>query len=570
MNFSFSHPYQYAPEYSLPVAYFCMEYAIHQPLKLYAGGLGFLAGSHMRSAFELKQNMVGVGILWKYGYYDQVRKSDQTMDVLFEEKIYGFLIKTDIKFTIQVSGHDVWVTAYYLPPEVFNTAPVFLLTTDLPENDYLAKTISHKLYDANPETAIAAAILLGVGGAKLFEHLNWKPQIYHLNESHALPLLFHLYDQFKDIKKVRDSVVFTNHTPEQAGNRETDFLLLEKMGFFCCIPVTEVRMITRMEGHFLNHTLAALRLSGIANGVSKMHLQTLQRMWQPYNGNICPIISITNAQNFTYWANHVMYKEATNNNMAGLQQRKLQGKTNLFEVVADQTGEIYDEKVLTIVFAKRFAGYKRADLLFYDMDRFNRIVTNTERPVQIIWAGKPYPMDYTAIGIFDKVVNITKTYKNCSVLVGYELNLAKLLKNGADVWLNIPRLTHEASGTSGMAAAMNGAINVGTPDGWFPEFAKDKINSFVIPPALQGLSDHEQDAIEANNLYDLLEKEIIPMYYDYPARWLSIIKTSMQDVIPYFDSNRMAAEYYEKMYSLSTRIPEKKDTIIITAMPEVI
>jgi starch phosphorylase len=320
------------------------------------------------------------------------------------------------------------------------------------------------------------------------------------------------------------------------------------MGFFCCIPATEVRMITKMEGNLMNHTLSAFRLSGIANSVSKMHLQTLQKMWQQYN-DICPMISITNAQNFTYWADHDMYKEVSENNLDGLQKRKLAGKTNLFEVVADQSGEIYDEKILTIVFAKRFTGYKRADLLFYDMDRFNRIVNNTERPVQIIWAGKPYPMDYTAIGIFDKVVNITKLYKNCSALIGYELKLSKLLKNGADVWLNIPRLTHEASGTSGMAAAMNGAINVSTPDGWFPEFAKDKINSFVIPPVHPGLSDHEQDAIDANNLYDLLEKEIIPLYYDYPARWLAIIKNSMQDIIPNFDSNRMAAEYYEKMYA---------------------
>ena len=547
MSFSFNHPYGYATGYSTPVAYFCMEYAIHQPLKLYAGGLGFLAGSHMRSAFELKQNLVGIGILWKYGYYDQIRKSDQAMDVLFEEKLYGFLVRTDIRFTIQISGHDVWVTAFYLPPEVFDTAPIFLLSTDLPENDYLAKTISHKLYDANPETSIAAAILLGVGGAKLFEQLNWKPEIYHLNESHGLPLLFYLYNKFRDIQLVRSRVVFTNHTAEQAGNRETDFLLLEKMGFFCGIPATEVRMITKMEGHLLNHTLSALRLSGIANGVSKMHLQTLKGLWQRYK-DVCPIISVTNAQNFIYWADKELYAAVIDNNLPGLQKRKMTGKTNLFEVVADQTGEIYDEKVLTLVFAKRFTGYKRADLLLYDMERFNSIVNNTERPVQIIWAGKPYPMDYTAIGIFDKIVHVTKLYKNCSALVGYELKLSRLLKNGADVWLNFPRLTHEASGTSGMAAAMNGAINVSMPDGWFPEFAKDKINSFVISSAQPGLTDHEQDAIEANNLYDLLEKEIIPMYYDYPARWLSIMKNSMQDIVPFFDSNRLAAEYYEKMY----------------------
>lgn len=549
MNFSFVHPYQFAAGYSKPVAYFCMEYAIHQPLKLYAGGLGFLAGSHLRSAFDLKQNMVGVGILWKYGYYDQIRKSDQTMDVLFEEKIYGFLVKTDIRFTIPVSGHDVWVGAYYLPPEVFNTVPLFLLTTDLPENDYLAKTISHKLYDANPETSIAAAILLGVGGATLFQYLNWQPEVYHLNESHGLPLFFYLYNKCKDIQKVKNSVVFTNHTAEKAGNRETDFLLLEKMGFFCGIPATEVRMITKIEDHVLNHTLSALRLAGIANGVSKMHLQTLKAMWQPYK-DICPLISITNSQHFNYWADQALYKAASDDDMTALQKIKRAGKSVLFEVVADQTGEIYDEKVFTLVFAKRFTGYKRADLLLYDMDRFNSMVNSTERPVQIIWAGKPYPMDYVSIGIFDKVVHVTKLYKNCSVLVGYELKLSRLLKSGADVWLNVPRVTHEASGTSGMTAAMNGVVNASIPDGWFPEFTKDKINSFIIPPAPPGLSVHEQDAIEANNLYDLLEKELIPMYYDYPARWQAIIKNSMQDIVPLFDSNRMAAEYYEKMYTV--------------------
>ncbi|MGZ8511187.1 MAG: alpha-glucan family phosphorylase, partial [Chitinophagaceae bacterium] len=192
MGFSFTFPYQADPAFQKRVAYFCMEFGIHQPLKTYAGGLGFLAGSHMRSAYVLQQNMVGIGILWKYGYYDQVRKQDQTMDVLFQEKVYGFLKKTDIKITVKVSGHDVFVTAYYLPQEIFNTVPVFFLSTDIPENDYLSKTICHKLYDSNPETKIAAAILLGEGGAKLLEKLNWLPDVYHLNESHALPLAFYL------------------------------------------------------------------------------------------------------------------------------------------------------------------------------------------------------------------------------------------------------------------------------------------------------------------------------------------------------------------------------------------
>lgn len=547
MKFQFTHPYVINPAYQKRVAYFCMEYAIHQSFKIYAGGLGFLAGSHMRSAYDLQLNMVGVGILWKYGYYDQVRKSDQAMDVLFQEKVYGFLEATEIKFTIVINNHDVWVTAYYLPPQVFHTAPLFFLSTDLPENDYLAKTICHRLYDSNPETKIAAAILLGEGGAHLFAHLNWQPQLYHLNESHALPLAFHLYSIEKNLDALKRKLVFTNHTPEEAGNQQTDIILLNRMNFFCEVPLTEVKAITGTEGDVLNHTLTALRMAGIANGVSKLHLQTLHTMWKQHR-EICNLIAVTNAQNFHFWADADMYKALADKDDDALLKRKLTCKKLLFEEVADQNGEIYDEKVFTLVFAKRFTGYKRPELLLHNMERFHQLVTNKERPVQIIWAGKPYPTDYTAIGVFDRIVNICKQYSNCAILAGYEMKLSKLLKGGADVWLNVPRITHEASGTSGITAAMNGAVNVGLPDGWFPEFAKDKINSFVIPPSNNLLHKHEEDDADAGSLYDLLEHEIIPLYYDYPARWLELIKNGMQDIVPQFDSNRMAEEYYNKMY----------------------
>ncbi len=548
MSFSFTHSYHINPDFQKRVAYFCMEFGIHQPLKTYAGGLGFLAGSHLRSAYELQQNMVGIGILWKYGYYNQVRKQDQTMDTLFQEKVYGFLKKTDIKFTISVSGHDVFVTAYYLSPEVFKKAPVFFLSTDIPENDYLAKTICHKLYDSNPETKIAASILLGEGGAKLLEKLNWLPDLYHLNESHALPLVFHIYKKFKSLEQVKKRLVFTNHTPEPGGNEKTNLSLLEKLGFFGAFPLEEVKRITHTENDILDHTLTAIRLSGMANGVSKLHQQTLCKMWKDFDG-ACKLIAITNAQNFSYWSDTELYKALADNDDVALLKRKKQCKHLLFEEVADQDGEIYDENILTIVFAKRFSGYKRPELLLTNMDRFQQLVTNVNRPLQIIWAGKPYPMDYTAIALFDKIVNLCKTYTNCSILAGYEMKLSKLLKQGADVWLNVPRLTHEASGTSGMSAAMNGAVNVSMPDGWFPEFAKDKINSFIIPPADQNLPAHLQDEADANSLYDLLEKEIIPLYYDNPSAWLSVVKNGMRNIIPQFDSNRMAKEYYEKLYS---------------------
>lgn len=545
--FNIEHPYSFDERYTKPVAYFCMEYAIHQPLKIYAGGLGFLAGSHVRSAYELRQNMVAIGILWKYGYYDQVRKSDQTMDVLFVEKVYGFLKPTNIKFTITVSGKPVWVTAYYLPPGVYNTVPLFLLSTDLPENDYLAKTICHKLYDPNPETKIAASILLGVGGCLLFEHLNWKPEVYHLNESHGLPLAFYLYNSFKNIDEVRRHVVFTNHTTEEGGNPTFDFWLLDRLGFFSNVPLTEVKALMHTSKHELNLTFGAIRLSGVINGVSRKHTAKLNVMWKDTHSP--PIIPITNAQNFNYWANKEMYATLQTGATDELKEIKHAGKTELFDLVADQNGEIFDKNVLTIVFAKRFTGYKRPDLLLYDMERFDALMTNSSRPLQVIWAGKPYPADYASIGIFDKIVNVCKKYSNCSVLAGYEVRQSKLLKNGSDVWLNVPRIGHEASGTSGMTAAMNGSLNVTIADGWIPEFAKDKVNCFLVPHADPSLTDHEQDHLDALNLYDLLEKEVIPMYYDYPDRWASMIIAGMKDVLPYFDSNRLADDYYNLVYT---------------------
>jgi len=546
----FNFPYEINPLYKKKVAYVCMEFGIDQALKTYAGGLGYLAGSHMRSAFNLQQNVIGIGILWKYGYYDQLRKQDRTMEVAFEEKYYGFLEKTDIKFTIKVSKHDVWVTAYYLAPNIFNTAPIFFLTTELTENDYLAKTITHRLYDANPETRIAASILLGQGTAKLLECINWEPDVFHLNESHVLPLAYYLYDKYKNIDLVKNKIVFTTHTPEEAGNQKTNMLLLDKMGFFSNVPLTEVHSISKIENNELNHTLTMMYLSRVTNGVSKMHLNTLIQLWKGLFDTSL-ITSITNAQDFNYWNDSKMYDALKKDNNIAITNIKQARKKALFEIVADQCGEIFDEKICTLVFAKRFTDYKRLDIFFHDMEKFELLITNQKRPLQIIWAGKPYPMDYEAIGIFNKIVELCKSYKNCAILVGYELKLSKLLKGGADIWLNTPRVNHEASGTSGMTAAMNGAVNVSTADGWFPEFSKDKVNSFLLPITDTNLPIHLQDDTDAANLYHLLNTEILPIYYDYPEHWISIKKQSMKDIIPTFDSNRLAKEYYDKIYNNS-------------------
>lgn len=545
---NFQHPYAFDPKYKKCVAYFSMEFAIDQPLKTYSGGLGFLAGSHMRSAYELKQNMVGIGILWKYGYYDQTRKGDQAMDALFQEKLYSFLEDTGIKFQIEINSHPVHVKAYYLSPEVFGTVPMFFLSTDLPENDYLAQSTSHRLYDSDPAGKVAQSILLGVGGAKLLELLEHDTEVYHLNEAHALSLAFYLLSKDKDLARLKEKLVFTTHTPEEAGNEKHDMRLLDNFGFFCGIPFEEAKEMTGIKDDVFNHSLVALRLAKISNGVSKIHGEVSKKMWNKYE-NICPIISITNAQNKKYWNDHGLSRALEKDDDNSLARRKKQLKKELFDVVADQTGQLFDKDVLTIVWARRFAEYKRPAMITHDVERFNKIMSDTERPVQIIWAGKPYPMDYNAISTFNSLVHLSKKHRNVAVLVGYELHLSKLLKCGSDIWLNNPRLPREASGTSGMTASMVGSINFSTYDGWIPEYSKHSVNSFVVPPVDLSLPVHQQDQLDLQNMLNILEDEIIPTYYDKPKEWTSIMKSSMQDVVPYFDSDRMAYQYYEKLYN---------------------
>ena len=544
----FAHPYAFDPKYKKKVAYFSMEFAIHQPLKIYSGGLGFLAGSHMRSAYDLQQNVVGIGMLWKYGYYDQVRKGDKSMDSLFQEKLYSFLEPTHLKFEVEINGNPVHVTAFYLPPETFGSVPMFLLSTDIPENDYLAQTITHKLYDAEPAARIAQEVILGVGGAKLLELIGHTPEIYHFNEAHALPAAFYLYSKHNSVEEVRKRLVFTTHTPEEAGNPKQDIHLLQKMGFFAGLSLDTVREISGENGEQLNYTLTALRLAKAANAVSKLHLETSRKMWDKYD-NICPLIYITNAQNMKYWADRRMYLALEAEGLAAMMERKKFLKNQLFETVADQTGKLFDPDVLTIVWARRFAGYKRPDLITQQQQRFLELVNRADKPVQIIWAGKPYPMDYGAISIFNNLVQMTRPLKRAAVLVGYELSLSRLLKRGADVWLNTPRVPREASGTSGMTAAANGAVNFSTNDGWIVEYSKPGINSFVVPEAARTRPTHEQDQFDMLNFLNMLENEIIPLYYDHPEQWQEIMKASMQDVVPYFDADRMAYQYYDKLYN---------------------
>ena len=551
---NYKMPYSINKKYTTKTAYFSMEFAIDQALKIYSGGLGFLAGSHMRSAYNLKQDLVGIGILWKFGYYDQARNHDQTLQPTWTKKMYSFLEDTGIQFQIEIHSAPVWVKVFYLNPETFNTAPMFFLSTDVPENDHLSKTICHKLYDGNESTKLAQYILLGKGGAKLLDELNLERDVYHLNEAHGLPAAFYLLQKFGgNLEKVREKLVFTTHTPEEAGNEKHNINLCYDMSYFSGLSLQEAKAIEGVDDDRFNHSLCALRMARIANGVSQLHGVVSNEMWNKYDG-ICEIKSITNAQEFKYWADHPLYDAKDESDSDKFDYRKKHLKKRLFKTVADQCGKLFDPNILTIVWARRFAGYKRADLLLHDMERFKKMLNHPKYPVQIIWAGKPYPLDYSAISVFNHLVEESKVHRNMAVLTGYELALSKLLKQGSDVWLNNPRVPREASGTSGMTAAMNGSINLSTDDGWIPEFAKPGENSFVVPKAdYENMSVYEQDNYDLNALYEILEKEVIPAYYEDKNKWRKIMQTAMDDVKNEFGSDRMADEYYTLLYKAKVK-----------------
>ncbi|TAE32201.1 MAG: alpha-glucan family phosphorylase [Cytophagales bacterium] len=544
---AFRHPYSFNPAYKKSVAYFSMEFAIDQALKTYSGGLGFLAGSHMRSAFDEQQNLIGIGVLWKYGYYDQGRGTDNAMAVQFREKMYSFLQDTGVRFTIILFGRPVWVQAFYLDPKHFNTVPMFFLTTDVDGNDTEGRSVSYRLYDADSALKVAQCMLLGLGGAKFLDQINYRPEVYHLNEAHAVSAAFHLYQTLGSVGAVREQMVFTTHTPEEAGNEKHDIGFLQKLGFFGGLSLDKVREITGMQDSIFNHSLAALRLSRKANGVSKLHGDVSRRMWGHYP-DICEITHVTNAQNHIYWTDNQIEAARIAGDAPAIATRKKAMKAPLFNIVADQVGKLFDPTVLTLVWARRFAAYKRPDLITHDGERFRRLMNNRDYPLQVIWAGKPYPFDEGAVRTFNHLYYLSHLYPRMAVLTGHELALSKALKDGADLWLNTPIVPREASGTSGMTAAMNGAINISTNDGWICEFEKTSgpnQNAFIVPEAQKtGSPDHH----DRDHLFRLLEEDVLPMYYERPNEWQALQLRSMNDVNAYFTSARMAREYYEKVY----------------------
>ncbi len=528
---------------SLPnVAYFSMEIALDQSLKIYSGGLGFLAGSHMLSAGYLQMPMVGVTMLWSYGYYDQRIAQDGQVEVAYIRKYYDFLEDTGAMTEVDIFGEKVKVKAYLVKPELFGSCPVYLLTTDIDGNSDWAKSISHKLYDGNEKIRIAQETVLGIAGVRILQQVGYKFDVVHMNEGHALPAAFELLRQYGgNLEEVKKKTVFTTHTPVAAGNEVHWVDTLLEGGFFAgCSRETAVQL----GGENFSLTVAALRMSRLANAVSQLHGLVSNKMWEWVDGR-CPIRAITNAVNLHYWQDDRIKKADTAEKLLAV---KREMKEELFEYVANVAGKRFDPDVLTITWARRFADYKRAWLILMDKDRINKLLD--ENKIQIIFAGKFHPDDVMGKEMFNKLLNRSHSLKNVVVLPGYELELSGKLKRGSDIWLNTPLRPFEASGTSGMSANANGALHLSTFDGWTVEGTFNGINGYTIeyPELDDEMPWEERHWKDHECMMNIIENEIIPTYYENKQEWARMMRQAIRTSEAYFNSDRMVIEYYNRLY----------------------
>ena len=524
------------------VAYFSMEIALDQSLNTYSGGLGFLAGSHMLSAGYLQMPMVGVTMLWSYGYYDQRIDHSGNVEVAYIRKYYDFLTDINVTVDVETFGEKVKVKAFRVDPELFGACPVYLLTTDIEGNSEWARRISHRLYDGDERIRIAQETVLGIAGVRVLQKVGYDFEVVHMNEGHALPAAFELLRQYKgDLNEVKRRTVFTTHTPVAAGNEVHWVDTLMQGGFFSgCSREKAIEL----GGENFSLTVAALRMSRIANAVSQLHGLVANKMWEWVDGR-CPIRAITNAVNLHYWQDKRITGDDSSEKLLAT---KHEMKKELFKYIANVAGKRFNPDVLTITWARRFADYKRAWLILMDKDRINKLLD--EDKIQIIFAGKFHPDDVMGKEMFNKLLNRSHSLKNVVVLPGYELQLSAMLKRGSDIWLNTPLRPFEASGTSGMSANANGALHLSIFDGWTVEGTFDGINGYTVE--YEGLDDEmpweERHWKDHECIMDIIENRAIPTYYNNKEEWARMMRQAIRTADAYFNSDRMVVEYYNRLY----------------------
>ena len=612
-----------------PIAYFSMEFAIHNSLPIYAGGLGILAGDTCKEASDLGIPLVGVGFMYPQGYFQQRISAEGWQEETYRQLDFneapinpvlspegrGPLVK------VQLEDRSVYIGAWQVR---VGRVDIYLLDTSVTENAPQDRQLSSRLYIADRELRIQQEIVLGIGGVRVLRAMGIKPAIWHANEGHtAFMMLERVREEVergatfdKAVKRVKASTIFTTHTPVPAGHDVFPVQIVEKSlrGYWSSLGIDKDTFM-RLGQHdgsdsqAFNMTVLALTLSGQCNGVSKLHGAVSRKMWHVLWPEVkedkVPISHITNGIHVPTWVApeigwlydkylgpdwvkrhndpklwdrvmnipdeelwevHQLLKRKRKAAILDRAQKSwAEGKVAASQVLT--MGALLDPDVLTIGFVRRFAEYKRPALIFYDIERLKKIVKDQWRPVQIIFAGKSHPADFPSKYLLHQVYTLASDRDfqgRIAFVEDYDMHMARYLVHGVDVWLNNPRRLREACGTSGMKAALNGVPSLSILDGWWYEGYNEN-NGWAIGegPGVSYNSPDDEDKRDAEHIYQLLEKEIVPLFYDrdrsgVPHGWLRVVKEAIRSVVPYFCSRRMLEEYTDRMYARAAQSLSKK------------
>ena len=610
------------------IAYFCAEFGLHTSVPIYSGGLGVLAGDHCKAASDLGVPLVGVGLFYTKGYADQRLRLDGWQEDAEERVDVATMPLEQVRTskgdaclaTVQVSGRPVSVGAWRV---TVGRVPILLLDTDLEQNNAADRGLSNRLYAGGPELRLRQEWILGVGGVRVLRALGYDPAVWHANEGHAAFMLVERVRELvargtpfdQAVRQVRTTSVFTTHTPVPAGHDTFSPEQVEE----CTGPVWQDLGISREQlfrlGHHpvLDHgrfhmPVAAIRLSARVNGVSRRHGEESRRMWGPLwpdrdvarvpIGHVTngvhvatwmadPLVTFLNAQLGPDWMQRMddpaLWNRVLELDGAPLWAVRNELKSNLMRSIREQArrrwadqwkealhlvgaGTLLDQEALTIGFGRRFATYKRADLIFRDPDRLQRLLVNPWRPVQIVFAGKAHPADEPGKQVLQRVYAHTREGRfegRVAFIEDYDMHVAHRLVQGVDLWLNVPRAPLEACGTSGMKAGLNGVPQLSTLDGWWSE-GYDGSNGWAIPPSQAGA---EGDAADADQLYRLLEDQVVPLFYDrdpqgVPRGWVEKMKHAMHAAGERFTAQRMVRQYVTDYYepAIQGQMPDDPPT----------
>ncbi len=613
----------YAGSGDLPlIAYFSAEFGLTECLSIFAGGLGILAGDHLKSASDLGVPLVGVGLLYQQGYFRQyLNQSGWQQEAYTGNDFHNLPVSVvlgaegrPLQVDVNLAGHAVFAQVW--KAQVGRVA-LYLLDTNVEANARAEdRSLTDQLYGGDRSTRIRQEILLGIGGYRALQKLGLQPTVFHMNEGHSAFLaLEHIRNLMRTRKlsfaQARElaaaSLVFTTHTPVEAGHDYfAQHLLNQYFGEICAelgLSLSDLLELGRAKnsGEFCM-TVLALRLAGRANGVSELHGEVSRRMWQSLWPSVpveeIPIGHVTNGVHFPSWISaefNLLYdrylgpqwrEEPADNGIwnrvqsipaeelwrsherrrervvawARQRVRDQRKRREAPQAEIEAADEVLDPEVLTIGFARRFATYKRATLIFRDMDRLRRLLTDSARPVQLIFAGKAHPQDNAGKELIRRITEVSRDPvlgRRVVFLENYDMAVARTLVQGVDVWLNTPLRPNEASGTSGMKAAANAVLNLSVPDGWWDEVWHDPSYSSKIGWAIgkgeEYTDSNYQDQVEAEALYDVLERDIIPTFYERgadrtPRKWIERMKACVGSLCPFVNTHRMVRDYVDEYY----------------------